>query len=72
MHQKVPNTAVDVYQWLREVYSTRLINDGPVVLGGPGVIVQSDESLFRHKPKVCVCNHVEFFDESLSASFSEP
>ena len=34
-----PNTAVDAYQWLREVCSTRLINDGPVILGGPGVIV---------------------------------
>ena len=45
------NTAVDVYQWLREVCSTRLINDGPVMLGGPGVIVQIDESLFKHKPK---------------------
>ena len=48
------NTAIDVYQWLREVCSTRLINDGPVRLGGPGVIVQIDESLFRHKQKVPV------------------
>ena len=40
------NTAVDVYQWLREVCSTRLINDG--------VVVQIDESLFKHKPKVLV------------------
>ena len=39
------NTAVDVYQWLREVASTRLINGGPVQLGCPGVIhvVQIDE-----------------------------
>ena len=28
------NTAVDVYQWFREVCSTRLINDGPVIRGG--------------------------------------
>ena len=48
------NTAVDVYQWLREVCSTRLINDGPVMLGGNGVVVQTDESLFKHKPKVLV------------------
>ena len=40
------NTAIDVYEWLR------LINDGPVILGGVGVIVQIDESLFKHKPKV--------------------
>ena len=46
------NTAVDVYLWLREVCSTRLINDGPVMLGGHGVIMQIDESLFKHKPKV--------------------
>lgn len=46
------NTAVDVYQWLREVCSTKLIRDGPVVLGGPGIVVQIDESLFKHKPKV--------------------
>ena len=45
-------TAIDVYQWLREVCSTRLIADGRVVLGGRGSIVQIDESLFRHKPKV--------------------
>lgn len=45
-------TAIDIYQWLRQVCSTRLITDGPVVLGGPGVVVEIDESLFRHKPKV--------------------
>ena len=48
------NTAIDVYQWLCEVCSTRLINDGPIRLGGLGVIVQIDESLFRHKQKVIV------------------
>ena len=44
-------TAVDVYQWLREVCSTSLIAT-PILLRGPGVIVQVDESLYRHKPKV--------------------
>ena len=39
-------TAIDVYQWLREVCSTKL----SIVLGGPGVVVQI--FLFRHKPKV--------------------
>ena len=43
--------AVDIYQWLREVCSTALLNN-PMVLGGAGSVVQIDESLFRHKPKV--------------------
>ena len=50
-------TAIDVYQWLREVCSTRLIRDGPAILGGAGVVVQVDESLFRHKPKV-ILQHI--------------
>ena len=44
-------TAVDVYQWLREVCSTFLLSD-PMKLGGPGIVVQVDESQFSHKPKV--------------------
>ena len=44
-------TAIDIYQWLREVCSTKLLSSS-IVLGGPGVVVQTDESLFRHKPKV--------------------
>ena len=44
-------TAIDVYQWLREVCSTKLIQT-PIVLGGTVHAVQIDESLFRHKPKV--------------------
>ena len=46
------HTAIDIYQWLREVCSTRLLQDPLITLGGPGKIVQIDESLFRHKPKV--------------------
>ena len=41
-------TAIDGYQWLREVCSTR----HPIKLGGPGTIIQADELLFNHKPKV--------------------
>ena len=41
-------SAIDIYQWLREVCTTRLVTDPPIVLGGQGVIVQVDESLFRH------------------------
>ena len=29
-----------------------LINDGPVMLAGPGMITQIDESQFKNKPKV--------------------
>ena len=50
------NTAVDVYRWLREVCSTKLLAT-PIILGGPGVIVQVDESLYRHKPKVIPTLH---------------
>ena len=46
-----PHTAVDAYQWLRDVCSSQLLQ-APIKLGGEGVIVQVDESLFRHKPKV--------------------
>ena len=28
------------------------------MLGGPGVVVHNDESLFCHKPKVCTLTHV--------------
>ena len=44
-------TSIDVYQWLREVCSTKLIAN-PIKLGGPGTVIQADESLFNHKPKV--------------------
>ena len=54
-------TAIDIYQWLREVCSTKLLAT-PIVLGGPGTIVQIDESLFNHKPKVkLTCIHVSHF-----------
>ena len=43
-------TLVDFYNFLREVCSTALIRN-PVQLGGPGRIVQIDESLFAHKLK---------------------
>jgi len=43
-------TGIDIYQWLREVCSTKLLQS-PIILGGPETIVQVDESLFRHKPK---------------------
>ena len=45
-------TAIQMYQYCRDVCSWRILNhDSPLLLGGPGVVVQIDESLFRHKPK---------------------
>ena len=46
-------TAIQCYQYLRDVCSWRLINrDAPLLLGGSGHVMQIDESLFRHKVKV--------------------
>ena len=46
-------TAIQVYSYLRDVCSHRLCNiDPPIKLGGPGIKVSIDESLFSHKPKV--------------------
>ena len=47
----VHDTTVCTYRWLCEVCSTKLLQT-PILLGGPGVVVQIDESLFQHKPKV--------------------
>lgn len=48
-------SAIQIYQYFRDICSWRILNnDAPLMLGGPGVIVQIDESLFRHKPKVNV------------------
>ena len=41
----------DIYLWLREVCSTKLLQT-PIILGGLGSIAQVDESQFKHKPKV--------------------
>lgn len=43
--------AINVYQWLREVCTTTLLQQ-PIKLGGQGVVVQIDELTFQHKPKV--------------------
>jgi hypothetical protein len=44
-------TAVDIFQWFRDVCTTKLLQT-PIILGGQGIVVEIDESLFRHKPKV--------------------
>ena len=48
---------IDVYQWCRDVCSTKLLVN-PIVLGGPGTVVQIDESLFTHSPKVNVQHYI--------------
>ena len=42
---------IDIYQYLRDVCSAKLLAT-PIMLGGPGVVVQIDESLFVHTQKV--------------------
>ena len=58
-------SAIDVYQWLREVCSTALIQQ-PIILGGPVKVVQIDESMFKHKPEVCkIKNAMNIFFSAL-------
>ena len=65
-----PGTAVDAYQWLREVCSTKLPQNR-IQLGGNGVVVQVDESLFRHKPKVIIIARlICFFGMQMIFSFT--
>ena len=45
-------TAINIYRWLREICSSKLLQSAPIVFGGVGSVVHIDESLFRHKPKV--------------------
>ena len=46
--QEAKVSAIQAYQYFRDICS----RDAPLMIGGPGVIVQIDESLFRQKPKV--------------------
>ena len=49
--QEAEISSIDIYQWLCEVCTAKLLQT-QIILGGPCVVVQIDESLFRHKPKV--------------------
>ena len=42
---------IDIYQYIRDVCSSKLLS-APITLGGPGIVVQIDESLFVHTQKV--------------------
>ena len=43
---------INIYQWYRDICSWKLINGPPLLLGGPGAIVQIDESVFTYQGKV--------------------
>ena len=58
-------TAIQVYQYFRDICSWRLVtHDSPMLLGGPGVVVQIDESLLilaiyqRYKHKKSENRHI--------------
>ena len=51
------HTAIDIYEWIREVCSTKLLNEArlnpnSVERGCPGKIVQIDESMFSHNSRL--------------------
>ena len=55
-------SAIQLYQYFRDVCSWRLVNHDPqIVLGGTGQVVSIDESLFCHKVKVnnSYCSYIE-------------
>ena len=62
-------TAVQIYQYFRDICSWKLLENAPLQLGGPGVIVQIDESLFRHKPKVNVFSLISSYIALLECNY---
>jgi len=44
--------AINIYQWCRDMCSWTSVNGPDIKLGGPGQIVQIDESVFTHQGKV--------------------
>ena len=51
-------TAVDTYNLIRDVCTQKLLA-APIILGGPGAVVQIDESLMRHNRKVDKLGNLE-------------
>ena len=41
-------TAIDVYQWLKEVCSTKLLAT-PIKLGDPGAVIQANDSITNQR-----------------------
>ena len=50
--------AINIYQWCRDICSWKLINGPDIKLGGPGQVVQIDESVFSHQGKVAIYLHI--------------
>ena len=51
--EEAKTSEVTAIQYLWDICSWRLMTlDSPLLIGGQGVVIQIDESLFRHKPKV--------------------
>ena len=53
---------INIFQWCQDMCSWTLINGPPILLGGPGAIVQIDESVLTHQGKVtcmCICMYYE-------------
>ena len=44
--------AINIYQWCRDMCLWTLVNGPDIKLGGPGQIIQIDESVFTHQGKV--------------------
>jgi len=49
---KIGTKIINIYQWCRDICSWKLISGPQILLGGPGSIVQIDESVFTHQGKV--------------------
>jgi len=58
---------INVYQWCRDICSWSLINGPAIKLGGPGQVVEIDESVFTHQGKVSV--HTSILNTSIPHSY---